>query len=282
MASTSPAPSGASSNRRMSVDTRPNGPATATVASSSAADQLRDEVADGLHARVHEDHDRCGARRMPALRAAAQPSRVAVHTTSTSLGAAASSVVQGVQAGEGGGLGLRWVVRDHDDLRGGRRVCARAPAWRGRGRPASPWPPGRRTPRPSARSSSREGTDELEPYLTDVALDHVRRCQPLEVVHRPAVHHPPAGGIDLGEQVVGAGPVAGAAGRGTGLGEGDDLGGSDVTGHASEDTASGACRAAQPPVDAAAAPAPMTASDRIHVWASPLHSTEPVRQSSQP
>ena len=135
---------------------------------------------------------------------------------------------------------------------------------------------------PAGTSSNLAGTDGLLPYLTTSPSTESRGATRARsyIVPLSTTRHPAAWSSARRSSAVVQSRARRAAAPG--LGEGDDLGRCDVTGHASEDTATEACLAAQPTFNAVTVPAPMTASDRIQVWASPLYSIEPVRQSSQP
>ena len=113
MASTSPA--GASSNVRRSLDTIPQPPATATVGSSSAADERRHDVAGRLEARVQQDDDRAAGPPQADVRrrAVAQPRRRPDDLERRRPRAMASSAAR---------LGVRRPIGDDHDRRAVRRV----------------------------------------------------------------------------------------------------------------------------------------------------------------
>ena len=274
-------PLGAGSNRRMSVDTRPNGPATATVSSSSAV--ARSAARSPAGSRLVSMRITTGAiaRRMPTLSAAAQPSRVAVHTISVHVPGAPRLLRPGPPARPPVPPTGRWRPR-----RAASRPARgpRAPARRAREvvRPV-------RGDHDDGRHAHRRlvepcGHGQAGAVPDHVALDNVGWRQPARG-RTSSRCRPPSSRRPRSRRA--ARRRASSRGRG-GPRRGPRRGRRSRRGASSRDMrwrirrAVGVSRGSADARSHRAGPPAMTASDRIQVCASPLHSTEPVRQSSQP
>src|SRR4051794_2217168 len=163
MASTSVTPSSASWNRRRSSDTTPNGPATATLGSSSAATSAATRSPSGSTLVSMRITTGAAARRIPAFKAAAQPSAADVVTTSVEIpgapGSAASSPSSSAAWSSEGSLATTTSCVPSGECSTSEPI-ARA---RSSGQPVAT-----RTTEatPTGDSSRRDGTEALDPYRT--------------------------------------------------------------------------------------------------------------------
>src|SRR3954447_12934248 len=163
MASTSVTPSSASWNRRRSSDTTPNGPATATLGSASAATSADTRSPSGSTLVSMRITTGAAARRIPAFMAAAQPSGADVVTTSVEIpgapGSAASSPSSATAWSSEGSLATTTSCVPSGECSTSEPI-ARA---RSSGQPVAT-----RTTEatPTGASSRRDGTEALDPYRT--------------------------------------------------------------------------------------------------------------------
>ena len=221
--------------------TRPNGPATATSGSASAATSGVTRSSRGSTLVSSSTTTGAAARRIPQFSAAACPSLALVRTTSTVTAAGSGSdVVTPARAcscsGDGPFATTTTCVPAGDVARSassaretsaGQSVATRTTV-----------------ATPTGASSSRDGTDALDPYRSTPAIDDVRGRRPLQGVQRGRVEHLPAGGLDLRPEGVGGLEVAGAPGGSAGVRERADLVGDVIGCHRREDTGRGSAASA--------------------------------------